>query len=194
MLRAGARAGTPLGKEADRYMSAGEGRSGRADHRARQGAHRRAGLRERLPVRRLPADHSAGRSAEEAGVVHRPRRSRSTSTTRRSCAVCPVAACTKPSGRVYHVEHNPPKVEGVDDVTGEPLTQRVDDREDTVRRRLDVYHEQTRPLVEFYSARPSRRRAELRTRRRRGRVRPRSATRVRGARGDGRLRRARTRF
>lgn len=54
------------------------------------------------------------------------------------------------SGRVYHVQHNPPKQEGVDDVTGEALIQREDDQEATVRNRLDVYHDQTKPLVDFY--------------------------------------------
>ncbi|WP_461519294.1 adenylate kinase [Porticoccus sp.] len=54
------------------------------------------------------------------------------------------------SGRVYHVVHNAPKQEGIDDVTGEPLIQRDDDKEDTVRNRLGVYHEQTQPLVGFY--------------------------------------------
>ncbi len=57
------------------------------------------------------------------------------------------------SGRVYHVTHNPPRVEGQDDETGEPLVQRDDDREETVRKRLDVYHEQTRPLVDYYRSR-----------------------------------------
>jgi adenylate kinase len=56
-----------------------------------------------------------------------------------------------PSGRTYHVKYNPPKVEGRDDVTGEPLVQRDDDREETVKKRLEVYHSQTRPLVDFYS-------------------------------------------
>lgn len=60
------------------------------------------------------------------------------------------------SGRVYHVTFNPPRVEGKDDVTGEPLVQRDDDREATVRDRLAVYHRQTHPLVEFYRARASR--------------------------------------
>ncbi|MEJ8840084.1 adenylate kinase [Ramlibacter sp. AN1133] len=55
------------------------------------------------------------------------------------------------SGRTYHVKFNPPKVEGRDDVTGEPLIQRDDDREETVLKRLDVYAAQTRPLVEYYS-------------------------------------------
>ena len=55
------------------------------------------------------------------------------------------------SGRIYHVKFNPPKVEGLDDVTGEPLIQREDDREETVRKRLEVYDAQTRPLVAYYS-------------------------------------------
>ncbi|CAM2149204.1 adenylate kinase [Pararobbsia alpina] len=55
------------------------------------------------------------------------------------------------SGRTYHVKFNPPKVEGKDDVTGEPLVQRDDDKEETVRKRLDVYVAQTRPLVDYYS-------------------------------------------
>ena len=54
------------------------------------------------------------------------------------------------SGRVYHTEHNPPKVAGVDDLTGEELIQRKDDLEETVRHRLSVYHSQTKPLVAFY--------------------------------------------
>ena len=55
------------------------------------------------------------------------------------------------SGRTYHVEFNPPKQEGRDDVTGEPLVQREDDNADTVRNRLNAYHEQTAPLVSYYS-------------------------------------------
>ncbi|MGH8705493.1 MAG: adenylate kinase [Burkholderiales bacterium] len=57
------------------------------------------------------------------------------------------------SGRTYHVKFNPPRVEGKDDATGEPLVQREDDREETVRKRLAVYLAQTRPLVEFYNRR-----------------------------------------
>lgn len=56
----------------------------------------------------------------------------------------------QPSGRSYHVQHNPPKVAGKDDVTGEPLIQRDDDKEATVERRLQVYEQQTRPLVDYY--------------------------------------------
>ncbi|OGS97950.1 MAG: adenylate kinase [Gallionellales bacterium RBG_16_56_9] len=56
------------------------------------------------------------------------------------------------SGRTYHVVYNPPKVEGKDDITGEDLVQRPDDVEDTVIKRLNVYHNQTKPLVEYYTA------------------------------------------
>lgn len=56
------------------------------------------------------------------------------------------------SGRTYHIDHNPPKSEGLDDITAEPLIQRDDDKEETVRKRLNVYHEQTKPLVGYYSA------------------------------------------
>jgi adenylate kinase len=55
------------------------------------------------------------------------------------------------SGRTYHVKFNPPKVDGKDDVTGEELILRADDCEETVRKRLEVYHSQTRPLVDYYS-------------------------------------------
>ena len=55
------------------------------------------------------------------------------------------------SGRTYHIKFNPPKVEGIDDVTGEPLIQRDDDKEDTVKKRLEVYQKQTRPLVSYYA-------------------------------------------
>jgi adenylate kinase len=56
------------------------------------------------------------------------------------------------SGRTYHVTFNPPKLEGKDDVTGEALIQRDDDKEETVRKRLQIYNDQTRPLVEYYSS------------------------------------------
>ena len=55
------------------------------------------------------------------------------------------------SGRTYHVKFNPPKKEGVDDITGEPLIQRDDDKEETVKKRLEVYSAQTRPLVDYYA-------------------------------------------
>jgi adenylate kinase len=54
------------------------------------------------------------------------------------------------SGKNYHIEYNPPKVDGIDDETGEPLIQREDDKPETVLKRLSVYHDQTKPLSEFY--------------------------------------------
>lgn len=57
------------------------------------------------------------------------------------------------SGRIYHIDNKPPKNPGKDDVSGEPLIQREDDKEATVRKRLEVYHSQTKPLVDFYQAR-----------------------------------------
>jgi adenylate kinase len=56
------------------------------------------------------------------------------------------------SGRTYHVKFNPPMVSGIDDITGEPLIQRDDDKEETVNKRLEVYSAQTRPLVDYYSS------------------------------------------
>lgn len=55
------------------------------------------------------------------------------------------------SGRIYHMTFNPPKTDDRDDVTGEPLIQRDDDKEETVRKRLEIYHAQTKPLVEYYA-------------------------------------------
>jgi len=56
------------------------------------------------------------------------------------------------SGRSYHIEYNPPKVDGIDDVSGEPLIQRDDDKEETVRHRLKVYEDQTAPLIDYYKS------------------------------------------
>jgi len=55
------------------------------------------------------------------------------------------------SGRTYHIKFNPPKLEGKDDVTGEALVQRDDDKEETVKKRLEVYHSQTKPLIDYYA-------------------------------------------
>ena len=54
------------------------------------------------------------------------------------------------SGRVYHIQTHPPKKEGIDDETGEPLIQRDDDREEIIRKRLEVYNQQTKPLIDYY--------------------------------------------
>ena len=55
------------------------------------------------------------------------------------------------SGRIYHIQNNPPKIQDKDDITGEPLVQRDDDKKETILKRLDVYHSQTQPLVDYYS-------------------------------------------
>ena len=55
------------------------------------------------------------------------------------------------SGRIYHIQNNPPKIQDKDDITGEPLIQRDDDKKETILKRLDVYHSQTKPLVDYYS-------------------------------------------
>lgn len=60
------------------------------------------------------------------------------------------------SGRIYHVEYNPPKQAGLDDVTGDSLVQRDDDREEIIRKRLEIYHEQTEPLIDYYQTWASR--------------------------------------
>ncbi len=150
MLRAARAAGTPLGQEADRYMSAGDlvpddliialvkERIAEADCAHGflfDGFPRTIPQAEALIEAGVAIDHVLEIDVDDEEIVSRLSGRR----------------MHEPSGRVYHVEHNPPKNEGVDDVTGEPLVQREDDREETVRRRLDVYHEQTRPLVEFYS-------------------------------------------
>lgn len=56
------------------------------------------------------------------------------------------------SGRVYHVEYHPPKISDIDDITGEPLIHRPDDYEETIRKRLEIYHQQTKPLIQYYQA------------------------------------------
>ena len=55
-----------------------------------------------------------------------------------------------PSGRIYHMKYNPPKVEGIDDVTGEPLKQREDDHPDIIKQRLHIYHSQIKPIIQYY--------------------------------------------
>ncbi len=81
-----------------------------------------------------PLDAVAIITADDNAIVERI-------TGRRSCAS---------TGRVYHVKYMPPKVEGIDDETGEPLVQREDDKEDVVRQRLDAYKKQTEPVIAYY--------------------------------------------
>lgn len=151
MLRAARTAGTPLGKEADRFMSAGElvpdeliialvkeriEEPDCANGFLLDGFPRTIPQAEALVDAGVSIDHVLEIDVDDEEIVSRLSGRR----------------MHEPSGRVYHVEHNPPKSAGVDDVTGEALVQREDDREETVRHRLDVYHRQTRPLVDFYSS------------------------------------------
>jgi adenylate kinase len=151
MLRAAVKAGTPLGVEAKKVMDAGGLVSddiimGLIDERIAQedcaegflldGFPRTLAQAEALRAKGIAIDAVVEIDVEDEEIVRRM-------SGRRAHLA---------SGRTYHVEFNPPKKEGVDDVTGEPLVQRDDDREETVRKRLTVYHEQTKPLVDYYSA------------------------------------------
>lgn len=149
MLRAAVRAGTPLGLEAKQIMDAGllvpddiilnlvRERIGEDD--CRNGF-----LLDGFP-RTIPQAEGLDRMEIRLDQVVELRVEDETIVTRMS------GRRVHPgSGRSYHLVFNPPTVEGVDDLTGEPLIQRDDDREDTVRKRLAVYHAQTRPLVDYY--------------------------------------------
>ena len=151
MLRAARIEGTELGREADRYMTAGDlvpdhliialvkERIENPDC-ARgflfDGFPRTIPQAEALQDAGIPIDHVIEIDVADEEIVRRL-------SGRRT---------HEASGRIYHVEFNPPKNEGLDDVTGEPLVQRSDDREEAVRHRLDVYRDQTRPLVDFYGS------------------------------------------
>jgi len=149
MLRAAVKAGTPLGKQVEQVMSSGalvtdeviialvRERIAEPDCAKGflfDGFPRTIPQAEAMVDAGIPIDAVIEISVEDEEIVNRLSGRR----------VHP------DSGRVYHVEYNPPRTEGRDDETGEPLVQRDDDKEDTVRKRLSVYHEQTRPLVEFY--------------------------------------------
>ena len=142
---------------------------------------------ERLPARRLPAQRRPGRRARQH--ARRPRRPRSTScstsrsTTTRSCGGCPAAGPASKCGHVWHVEFDPPTVEDVCDQCGGELYQRDDDQPETVRHRLEVYADQTAPLIEFYTSR-GQLVGDRRARRRRGRHRARDRCSRRIRRGS----------
>ena len=151
MLRAEVKAGTPLGLEAKKFMDAGalvpdavvikmaESRVKRDDCANGfivDGFPRTIAQAEALQAAGVGIDYVIDIETADEEILRRMSGRR----------VHP------PSGRTYHVEFNPPKVAGHDDVTGEPLVQRPDDLEETVRKRLDVYSQQTRPLVDYYSA------------------------------------------
>ncbi|MFZ5520227.1 MAG: adenylate kinase [Pseudomonadota bacterium] len=151
MLRAAIKAGTPLGLAAKQVMDAGglvgdDIIIGMVKERIAQPDCARGFLFDGFP-RTIPQadamkaagvkiDHVLEIDVPDAAIIERMSGRR----------VHPA------SGRTYHVTYNPPKVAGKDDLTGEDLIQRDDDREETVKKRLEVYHQQTRPLVDYYSA------------------------------------------
>ena len=149
MLRAAIRAGTPLGLAAKKIMDAGNLVSddiviGLVKERITEPDCERGFLFDGFP-RTIPQAEALRRSGVRLDMVMEIDVPDEVIIERMAGRRVHVA-----SGRTYHVRYNPPKVEGRDDVTGEALIQRDDDREGTVRKRLQVYHRQTQPLVEFY--------------------------------------------
>ncbi|WP_374339916.1 adenylate kinase [Methyloversatilis sp.] len=150
MLRAAVKAGTPLGIEAKKVMDAGGLVSddliiGLVKDRLKEDDCKAGYMFDGFP-RTIPQADAMKAAGVPIDFVLEIQVPDSDIITRMSGRRAHIA-----SGRTYHVVFNPPRVEGVDDVTGEPLVQRDDDREEVVRKRLDVYHSQTRPLVEYYS-------------------------------------------
>jgi len=149
MLRAAVKAGTPLGVAAKKVMDRGELVSddiiiGLVKERIKapdaangflfDGFPRTIPQADAMKSAAVPIEHVVEIAVPDELIVERM-------SGRRSHLA---------SGRTYHLKFNPPKVAGKDDVTGEPLVQRDDDKEETVRNRLEVYHRQTEPLVEYY--------------------------------------------
>ncbi|MFM1858965.1 MAG: hypothetical protein RL133_465 [Pseudomonadota bacterium] len=150
MLRAAVRAGTPLGIEAKKVMDSGGLVSDEIIinlvKERLQAADCQAGyLFDGFP-RTIPQAEAMKQAQVPIGVVLEIQVPDQDIIDRMSGRRVHVA-----SGRTYHITFNPPKQDGIDDVTGEALIQRDDDREETVRKRLDIYHAQTKPLVKFYS-------------------------------------------
>ena len=154
MLRAAVKAGTPLGKEAKKVMDAGQLVSdaiimGLVKERLREPDCTRGYLFDGFPrtIPQAEALKDAGVTLDYVLEIDVPDADIITRMTGRR--VHPA------SGRVYHVQFNPPKMEGKDDATGEALIQRDDDKPETVKKRLEVYRNQTRPLVDYYRASPA---------------------------------------
>jgi adenylate kinase len=150
MLRAAVKAGSPMGLEAKKVMDAGKLVSdeiivGLVKERLKQSDCATGYLFDGFP-RTIPQAEALRDAAVPIDFVLEIDVPGEEIITRMSGRRVHLA-----SGRTYHVKFNPPRVEGSDDVTGEALIQRDDDKEDTVRKRLEVYQAQTRPLVEFYN-------------------------------------------
>jgi adenylate kinase len=150
MLRTAVKAGTPLGRAAKQVMDAGvlvsdEIIIGLVNDRLREpdcakgylfdGFPRTIPQAEALKTAGVLLDYVLELAVPDAAIIER--------MSGRRCHVT--------SGRTYHLKYNPPKDDERDDVTGEPLIQREDDREDTVKKRLAVYHLQTEPLIAYYA-------------------------------------------
>jgi adenylate kinase len=150
MLRAAVKAGTPLGLAAKKIMDEGKLVSddiivGLVKERIKQpdaangflfdGFPRTIPQAEAMKDAGVKLDHVVEIAVDDADIIERMS----------GRWVHPA------SGRTYHLRFNPPKVPGKDDITGEDLIQREDDKEETVRKRLDVYHQQTEPLIAYYS-------------------------------------------
>jgi len=149
-LRAAVKAGTPLGVAAKKVMDAGGLVSddiilGLIDERLKQDDCRNGYLFDGFPRTLAQADALKDKGVSIDAVVEIDVDD-SEIIKRMSGRRVHLA-----SGRTYHVVFNPPKAEGKDDETGEPLIQRDDDKEETVRERLNVYHKQTEPLIDYYS-------------------------------------------
>ena len=149
MLRAAVKAGTPLGLAAKKVMDAGQLVSdgiiiGLVMERLKQADCRHGYLFDGFPrtIPQAEALKQAGCALDYVLEIDVPDDEIITRMSGRRVHTA--------SGRSYHVKFNPPQVEGKDDVTGELLIQRDDDREETVKKRLEVYRAQTRPLVDYY--------------------------------------------
>lgn len=150
MLRAAVKAGTPLGKQAKEVMDAGQLVSdeiiiGLVKERVAEPDCKNGYLLDGFPRTIPQADAMKENAIDVDFVVEIDVADEEIVQRLSGRRVHPG------SGRTYHIKYNPPKVEGKDDETGEDLVQRPDDSEATVKDRLSVYHEQTRPLVDYYS-------------------------------------------
>ena len=151
MLRAAIKAGTELGKKAKGYMDSGglvpdEVIIGLVKERIKEADCQKGFLFDGFPrtIPQADAMKDAGVSLDAVVDINVPDAEIIKRMSGRRVHLA--------SGRTYHVTFNPPKVEGKDDVTGEALIQRDDDQEETVRKRLDVYHAQTEPLINYYKS------------------------------------------
>ncbi|ABE50420.1 MULTISPECIES: adenylate kinase [Methylobacillus] len=150
MLRAAVKAGTQLGLEAKRYMDSGglvpdDVIIGLVKERIKDADCQQGFLFDGFPrtIPQAEAMKQAGVDIDYVVEIDVPDEEIIKRMSGRRTHL--------PSGRTYHVVFNPPKVAGKDDVTGEDLVQRDDDKEETVAKRLEVYHRQTKPLVDYYS-------------------------------------------